>query len=126
MTMLEQILEKIRKKGWNLYEIGAVQRATDKDIERGPTDSLVLGRLYVLFPSVDEPRSPQQVHEALRRVNAQPPYSPQVQYKGRHLPIPYLSFQEKRLLVRGSIEAKIQYNEFCQSLDTLNVPPGPN
>lgn len=124
--MLEQILEKIRSKGWNLYEIRAVEKATDKDIERGPIQSLDPGKLYVLFPKVDEPKSPQQIHEALQRVNAQHPPFPHVQYKGRCLPIPYLSFQEKRLIVPGLIDVRIQYGDFCQSLDTLNVPPRPN
>ncbi len=124
--MLEQILEKIRSKGWNLYEIKAVEKATDKEIELGPIQSLAVGKLYVLFPKVDEPRSPPQIHEALRRLRAHNHPFPHIQYRGERLPIPYLSFQEEGLLVKGEMTVRIKYENFCRKLDSLNVPPRPN
>lgn len=123
--MLEQILEKIQRKGWNMYEIEAVEKAANRDIERGPTRSLDVGKLYVIFPQVADPTSVHQIHEALHKLEVQYPF-PHVQYKNRCLPVPYLSFQEKLLIVRGTIDVRIPYELFYQSLDSLNLAPRPN
>lgn len=123
--MLEQILEKIQQKGWNAYEIEAVEKATNKTVECGPAPSLSVGKLYVLFPKVADPTSLRQINEALDKLKGPHPF-PYVQYKGRDLPVPYLSLQEKRLLVRGQVDVPVHYEDFYQSLDSLNLAPLPN
>ncbi|MEK6950458.1 MAG: hypothetical protein AABX13_01920 [Nanoarchaeota archaeon] len=125
--MLEQILAKIQKKGWNAYEIEAVEKATNKTVEYGPAQSLVVGKLYVLFPRVADPTSLGQIQEALHKLEKQRPF-PYVQYHDRVLSIPYLSLQEKQLLIRQQekVEIGVRYEDFCHSLDSLNLAPLPN
>ena len=122
--MLEKIIKKINTKGWKTYEITEAETLSTA-ISRGPAEQLVLGKLYVLVPQVDNHFSIQQVEEALQKMESQSIY-PSVRYRGQSVTIAVLAPLERYILIRGLRDEKADYNEFYHCLNSLPCFPRPN
>lgn len=117
--MLEKILEKIQKKGWELYEMGAEATA-----RCGPITSLAPGKSFFFLPQDYGPRGVLQMYVALCYGRGEEA-APQIQYRGKRLFIPSVRM-ERQYIVPAHFKIRITYKDFCQSLDSLNFAPCPN
>ncbi len=123
-TMLEQIIKKINTKGWKAYEITEAETLSTA-VSRGPAEQLVLGKLYVLVPQVDDHFSIQQVEEALQKMKSQSIY-PLVRYRGQSVSIAVLTPLKRYILIQGLRNEKVGYRDFYHCLNSLPCFPLPN
>ena len=121
--MLNQIIEKIQSKGWNLYVCSDNETASTI-IPRGPVSSLEVGKQYLLFPKIDDSNDVKQVQDAFKLM-ADHKRGPLIEDKGRSIAMVMIAVDEDRILVRGNIEDYLSYQELYQDLDTLWSPTPP-
>jgi len=121
--MLNQIIEKIQSKGWNLYVCSDNETASTI-IPRGPVSSLEVGKQYLLFPKIDDPTDVKAL-QAASKLMTDYQRGPRIENKGRSIAMVMVAVDEDRILVRGNIEDYLSYEELYKDLDTLWSPTPP-
>ena len=68
-ALSKEILEKLNKKGWNLYtasfSIETKEIAPKETIEAGPAKELLENNCYVVLPQTENPKDPETVADSL-------------------------------------------------------------
>ncbi len=117
----KEILDKLRGKGWNVYESKDVmQRGREAIIRGGPAEKLEIDSRYVLLPIVEDPRDLTQVDVALERValrlNKQ---TPTISIRGKRYPWTGFKPNERDVKVNTPQGYYVSYEEFVLSLDSI-------
>ena len=71
-ALSKEILEKLNKKGWNLYaasfSIETKEIAAKETIESGPVKKLLENNCYVVLPQTENPKDPETVADSLENL----------------------------------------------------------
>ncbi len=120
--LASQIIEKIRDKGWNVYNYSRDPRLHCL-IVPGPVSILDMDKKYWLFPQVKHPRDPAEVRDALLKIQRELKYQevPGIFINGNgKIKIRILQLRKRNVTIhsRRTVEY-ISYRGLLERLDTL-------
>jgi len=116
----QQILERFRAKGWNLYRKERFGEDGDERIRQGPAESLEMGASYVLLPVAADPRDPGQVYDALEALAVRLDRElPCIRIGSECLPMIGITPEEGRVKMHTPDGTRVQYPVFLESMDTF-------
>lgn len=121
--MADRFVEKIRKRGWNIYSVSDHDNI-DTFVPRGPEMGVRVGLQYVVFPVVSDPTSKKQILKSIDHMTMRGTH-PKIVYDGQILPFACFRFQEEDVIVRGMQDYHLKHEDFYRSLDTLNTSSSP-
>lgn len=117
--MYEDILEKIARKGWNLYDIGKdLEQNLLTIVPRGNATSLEINRNYLVLPVIAHPKNVDAMGRELINMRAQQ-MLPILYYKQLTIPIPAFIIIKEGVRIYSRKNFLFPYDEFVLALDTL-------
>jgi len=130
--MLEQIIEKINGKGWNVYNLES-DETLRVAIPRGPVERLEKEKGYVLLVRVSDPTDVEQVINAEKYLIGKGIVAA-IMHRGTQIPLAGVLFFDEGVSIQGVPEYLLSedpkgifpYEEFYQDLDTLPATANPN
>ena len=115
--MLEEIFQKIKEKGWNLYQMQP-NDTIFTSVPKGPAQSLEIGKGYVLFPKIKEPTDVHAMETALTQMSAAENF-PFISYDKQLLGIAYINIKDRDIVICGVTDEIIEYQSLLFALDSL-------
>ena len=115
--MLEEIFQKIKEKGWNLYQMQP-NDTIFTSVPKGPAQSLEIGKEYVLFPKIKEPTDVHAMETALKQMSATENF-PLISYHQQPLAIAYLHVKDRDIVIHDVTDEIIEYQSLLFALDSL-------
>ena len=117
--MYEEIQEKIRRKGWDLYDAGSdLEQNLYIIVPKGNTTCLDKNRNYLILPAIKQPTNISEMEKALENLQMQKMY-PLIKYKQVSISTPAFIILEDGVKVYSQRILLFSLDEFIQSLDTL-------
>lgn len=117
--MYEDILNKVTKKGWNLYDAGArMDQNLFHIIPRGHVSVLEMHTHYLVLPSIAHPKDIGEIQKALEEMDLRKEF-PIIHYKQITLPLPVFLIKNEGIRVYSSRQLLFPYVDFVHCLDTL-------
>lgn len=117
----QEILEKIHKKGWNLYHKSGIEKTgRDGVIKSNLADKLEMGVSYVLLPVANNPRDPKQVMSAFENLGKKlRGEMPTIRVGFESYPLTGITLNEDCVKVHTPEGTYIPYETFINSLESI-------
>lgn len=116
-----RILDEVKMRGWNMYEISFPLRPLAARVSRGPVRDLKEGRQYELLPIVDNPADVLQIQYAKKRVILRVGVlAPSIVIDKNRRPIKNVMLARKNTVIstEGGVE-RLSYNGLLDRLSSL-------
>jgi hypothetical protein len=133
LVIAEQMLEKIKRRGWNAYKKGEMPSEESPEankerflgfIREGPAEILEVDSSYVLLPKASDPADPECVQKTLdmllnSRRGAMPTVTIIYDSHPRTWPITGITLKEHEVKFHTPEGTYVNYEKALESLDTL-------
>ena len=120
MNKAKKIIEEFGKKGWNLYGSASEEIPAEEVISKGNAVLLEMGVSYVLLPKAKDPKSPEQVFDALEslaiKLNRE---MPTITIFGTDLKITGITLRENTVKIHTPDGTEATYKNFIESIDSI-------
>src|SRR3989338_6976917 len=117
--MYEDIQEKIRRKGWGLYDAGSeLEQNLFKIVPKGSVTSMEKNKNYIILPHIAQTTNTFAMQRALEDMQLQRVF-PIVKYKQLTISAPAFIILEDGVKVYSKKSILFSFDDFLQCLDTL-------
>lgn len=121
VELAQEILNNFHEKGWNLYRMdNTLQIGSDESIKQNLADRLEINLPYVLLPTVEDPKNPEQVMAALeilaQKLNRE---MPTIKVGFNSYPLTGVTLKEREVKIHTPEGTCVSYPVFIEAINSV-------